>query len=82
MMLVTIFSMGYLIYVTHITPLEAVSLFQILVLCSLGIQPDEYMSNEIVKCFLSVAQAFILLFFLICYSTICNKLLWANYMGV
>ena len=34
-----------LINVTHITPLEAVILFKILLLCSLGIQLADYIRN-------------------------------------
>ena len=33
------------------------------------------LKNKIVKYLLSVAQAFILLYVLICYSTMCNRLL-------
>ena len=38
-------SNGNLIYVPHITSLEAVILFKMLVLCSLGIQLAVYISN-------------------------------------
>ena len=44
MMLVTI-SKENLIYVTLITPLEAVILFKMLLLCSLGIQLVDYIRN-------------------------------------
>ena len=45
-MLVTIsISKGHLIYVTHITPLKAVILFKMLLLCSLGIQHANYIRD-------------------------------------
>ena len=46
MMLVTISTFkGNLIYETHITPLKAVILFKMLLLCSLGIQLTNYIRN-------------------------------------
>ena len=39
------FSKGNLIYVTHITPLGAIILFKMLLLCSLGIQLANYIRN-------------------------------------
>ena len=39
------FQKGNLIYVTHITPLKAVILFNMLLLCSLGIQLANYIRN-------------------------------------
>ena len=46
MMLVMISTFkGKLIYVTHITPLKAVILFKMLLLCSLGIQLANYIRN-------------------------------------
>ena len=38
-------SKGNLIHVTHITPLKAVILFKMLLLCSLGIQLVNYSRN-------------------------------------
>ena len=38
-------SKGNFIYVTHITPLKAVFLFKMLLLCSLGIQLANYIRN-------------------------------------
>ena len=72
--------MGILIYVTHIAPWEAVILLKMFLLCNLGFQHADYISNlndKIVKYPFSVAHAFILFFFLICYSNICNRLLYA-----
>ena len=39
------FQKGNLIYVTHITPLKAVILFKMLLLCNLGIQVANYIRN-------------------------------------
>ena len=39
------FSNGNIIYVTHITPLEAVLLFIMLLVCNLCIQLGDYISN-------------------------------------
>ena len=39
------FSKGNLIYVTHITPFKALILFKMLLLCCLGIQLADYLSN-------------------------------------
>ena len=39
------FQKGNFIYVTHITPLKAVILFEMLLLCSLGIQLAKYIRN-------------------------------------
>ena len=75
------FQKGNLIYVTHITPLKAVILFEMLLLCSLGIQLANYirnLNNSMVLCLLSVAQTFILIFSLVCYSNICNRLSETN----
>ena len=49
-------------------------------LCSVGIQLADYISKNtyIVECLLCVSQTFILPFFLVCYSNICNRLLHAN----
>ena len=50
-------------------------------LCSLGIQLAYYirnLNNKMVECLLSVAQTFILIFTLVCYSNICNRLSETN----
>ena len=67
MMLVTIsIYKENIIYVTNITPSEAAMLCKMLLLYSLGIQLTYFIRNliKVVKCLLSVAQTFILLFFL------------------